>query len=83
MSEVRISSKGVTQSKTTASGQRVPNFGFVVFEEEKSVNDCLREKPIHLNDGHRLNVETKKNKPMVRTEPDRLVNLTSCQFDTL
>ena len=65
MAEVRISAKGVAQSKITASGQRVPNFGFVVFEEEKSVNECLREKPIHLNDGHRLNVETKKNKPMV------------------
>ena len=67
VAEVRISSKGIAQSKTTASGQRVPNFGFVVFEEERGVTECLKDKPIHLSDGHRLNVETKKNKPMVRT----------------
>jgi len=35
--DVRISGKGTGQSKTTASGQRVPNFGFVVFVDEKSV----------------------------------------------
>jgi hypothetical protein len=58
----------VAQSKTTASGQRVPNFGFVVFEEERAVSECLRDKPILLNGGHRLNVETKKNKPMVRSD---------------
>lgn len=68
VAEVRISSKGVAQSKTTASGQRVPSFGFVVFEEERAVQDCLKHKPIHLSDGHRLNVETKKNKPMMRAE---------------
>jgi hypothetical protein len=68
VAEVRINSKGMAQTKTTASGQRVPNFGFVVFEEEKSVTECLNFKPIFLPDGHRLNVETKKNKPpMVRS----------------
>ena len=70
VAEVRISSKGIAQSKTTASGARVPNFGFVVFEEERGVNECLKDKPIHLSDGHRLNVETKKNKPMVRKDPE-------------
>jgi hypothetical protein len=35
--DVRISGKGTGQSKTTATGQRVPNFGFVVFVDEKSV----------------------------------------------
>ena len=34
--------------------------GFVIFEDEKSVADCLSQKPIYLPDGHRLNVETKK-----------------------
>ena len=43
------------------SGQRVPNFGFVVFESDAAVQECLKKTPIHLPDGHRLNVETKKN----------------------
>ncbi len=38
MVDVRISGKGTGQSKTTATGQRVPNFGFVVFVDEKSVS---------------------------------------------
>lgn len=36
--DVRISGKGTGQSKTTATGQRVPNFGFVAFLDEKSVS---------------------------------------------
>ena len=43
------------------SGQRVPNFGFVVFETDAAVQECLKHTPVHLPDGHRLNVETKKN----------------------
>ena len=35
-------------------------YGLVIFEDEKSVADCLSQKPIYLPDGHRLNVETKK-----------------------
>ena len=33
--------------------------GFVIFEDEKSVADCLSQKPIYLPDGHRhkLNVQ--------------------------
>eukprot|EP00094_Tigriopus_californicus_P006742 TCALIF_06493-PA protein Name:"Similar to G3BP2 Ras GTPase-activating protein-binding protein 2 (Pongo abelii)" AED:0.24 eAED:0.24 QI:0/0.75/0.4/1/1/1/5/0/677 len=54
---------GANQSKTTPGGARVPNFGFVVFEDERSVQECLRRKPIHLpQDNHRLNVEEKMNK---------------------
>ena len=61
MAEIRINSKGITQSKIMPSGQRVPNFGFVVFETEAAVQACLNKTPVHLPDGHRLNVETKKN----------------------
>ena len=62
--EIRISVKGVQQSKVMPSGQKVPNFGFVVFETEEEAKECLSKVPIHLPDGHRLNVETKKNKQM-------------------
>jgi hypothetical protein len=62
VAEIRINNKGAAQSKTTPQGQRVPNFGFVVFEEERSVQDCLGKRPIHLYGNHRLNVEEKKNK---------------------
>ena len=59
--DVRINNKGVAQSKNLPDGQKgVPNFGFVVFEDEKAQQDCLSRKPIYLPNGHRLNVETKK-----------------------
>lgn len=59
--DVRINNKGVAQSKNLPDGQKgVPNFGFVVFEDEKAAGDCLSRKPIYLPNGHRLNVETKK-----------------------
>ena len=64
MVEIRISIKGVQQSKVMPSGQKVPNFGFVVFETDDEAKECLAKVPIHLPDGHRLNVETKKNKQM-------------------
>ena len=58
---MRINNKGVAQSKNLPDGQKgVPNFGFVVFEDEKAQQDCLSRKPIYLPNGHRLNVETKK-----------------------
>ena len=61
--EVRISSKGASQTKMLPSGARVPNFGFVVFADEKSVQRALKEKPVYLQpDNHRLNIEEKKNK---------------------
>ena len=40
----------------------VSNFGFVIFEDEKSAADCLSQKPIYLPDGHRLNVQKKPQK---------------------
>lgn len=40
---------------------RVPNFGFVVFDDPASVQNVLSGKPIFLGD-HRLNVEEKKKR---------------------
>ena len=61
MVDVRINTKGVAQSKNLPDSQKaVPNFGFVVFEDEKAATECLSHKPINLPNGHRLNVETKK-----------------------
>ncbi|CAL4141612.1 unnamed protein product [Meganyctiphanes norvegica] len=57
--DVRINTaKGKTGPK--GQGHQVPNFGFVTFEEENSVNKVLSSRPIHLNGDHRLNVEEKK-----------------------
>ena len=59
--DVRINNKGVAQSRNLTDSQKsVPNFGFVVFEDEKAAMACLTHKPINLPNGHRLNVETKK-----------------------
>lgn len=58
--DVRINTKGQTQSKSNLSDKNVPNFGFVVFEDEKTTNECLSQRPITLTNGHRLNVEIKK-----------------------
>jgi hypothetical protein len=41
----------------------VPNFGFVVFEDENAAQEALKGRPIYLPpDNHRLNVEEKKNR---------------------
>ena len=74
--DVRINNKGVAQSKNLPDGQKgVPNFGFVVFEDEKAQQDCLSRKPIYLPNGHRLNVETKKkNVRFEATFPSRNFN---------
>ena len=53
MVEIRISIKGVQQSKLQPAGQKVPNFGFVVFDSDESARKCLDALPIHLPDGHR------------------------------
>ena len=46
---------------------RVPNFGFVVFEDEVSVQKVLAARPINLPpDNHRLNVEEKNTQSKVR-----------------
>ena len=61
MVDVRINNKGVTQSRNLSDSQKsVPNFGFVVFEDEKTAMACLGHRPLNLPNGHRLNVETKK-----------------------
>lgn len=62
VADVRINNKSANASKTLQTGQLVPNFGFVVFEDERSVQDCLKNRPIMLPDNRRLNVEEKKNK---------------------
>ncbi|XP_045603978.2 ras GTPase-activating protein-binding protein 1 [Procambarus clarkii] len=54
--DIRINT---AKGKTGPKGQ-VPNFGFITFEEESSVNKALHSRPIHLNGEHRLNVEEKK-----------------------
>lgn len=41
-------------------GRRVPSFGFVVFESEDAVPKVLSSIPILMDNGHRLNIETKK-----------------------
>uniref|UniRef100_A0A0K2U9F2 Uncharacterized protein n=1 Tax=Lepeophtheirus salmonis TaxID=72036 RepID=A0A0K2U9F2_LEPSM len=59
--EIRINNKGASLTKTLPSGVRVPNYGFVVFEDENAVIECLKKKPIFLPEGnHRLNIEEKK-----------------------
>ncbi|BFZ18028.1 hypothetical protein BsWGS_21068 [Bradybaena similaris] len=48
---------------TKSSGGKVPNFGFVVFENADTVQKILKIKatqPIKYNNEHRLNVEEKK-----------------------
>lgn len=40
----------------------VPNFGFVVFDNPESVQQVLEQKPIIINNDHRLNVEEKKQR---------------------
>lgn len=57
--EMRINTK---QTQKMGSGGKVPNFGFIVFEDPDSVHKVLEKKPIFFN-GHRLNVEEKKTKP--------------------
>ena len=58
--DVHINNKGVSLSQ-----KGVPNFAFVVFEDEKSAADCLSQKSINLPDGmgftRCLNIEPKKN----------------------
>jgi Ras GTPase-activating protein-binding protein 1 len=52
--ELRINKKG--------SNQNVPNYGFVVFEDEKTVEKVLSNKGPYMLQGHRLNVEEKKQR---------------------
>uniref|UniRef100_A0AAT9PXD0 Ras-GTPase-activating protein-binding-like protein n=1 Tax=Platynereis dumerilii TaxID=6359 RepID=A0AAT9PXD0_PLADU len=52
--ELRINKKG--------SNPNVPNYGFVVFDEEKTVEKVLSNKGPFMLQGHRLNVEEKKQR---------------------
>ncbi|XP_070544772.1 ras GTPase-activating protein-binding protein 2-like [Ptychodera flava] len=45
---------------TKSGGGKVPNFGFIVFDDPSSVQRILSEKPIMFRGEHRLNVEEKK-----------------------
>ncbi|XP_066304230.1 ras GTPase-activating protein-binding protein 1-like [Branchiostoma lanceolatum] len=45
---------------TKSGGGRVPNFGFVVFDDPEPVQKILDSKPIMFRGEHRLNVEEKK-----------------------
>ncbi|XP_077998945.1 ras GTPase-activating protein-binding protein 2-like isoform X2 [Glandiceps talaboti] len=45
---------------TKSGGGKVPNFGFIVFDDPSSVQRILGEKPILFRGEHRLNVEEKK-----------------------
>ena len=58
--DISVIYSGVAYKNLSDGTKGVPNFGFVVFEDEKAAADCLSQKPIYLPDGHRLNVETKK-----------------------
>lgn len=44
---------------TKSTGGKLPNFGFVVFDNAEPVKDILNQKPIKY-ENHRLNVEEKK-----------------------
>ncbi|GIX83309.1 ras GTPase-activating protein-binding protein 2 [Caerostris extrusa] len=48
-----------TKQTQKIGGGKVPNFGFIVFEDPDSVQKVLSSRPIYFND-HRLNVEEKK-----------------------
>uniref|UniRef100_A0A0A9VZE7 Ras GTPase-activating protein-binding protein 1 n=1 Tax=Lygus hesperus TaxID=30085 RepID=A0A0A9VZE7_LYGHE len=58
--DLRILSKGSTKS----SGNRVPNYGFIIFEDQSAVQAVLTSKPIMFpnDNGVKLNVEEKKAK---------------------
>ncbi|CAL1283810.1 unnamed protein product [Larinioides sclopetarius] len=48
-----------TKQTQKIGGGKVPNFGFIVFDDAESVQKVLSARPIYFND-HRLNVEEKK-----------------------
>ncbi|GFU38615.1 ras GTPase-activating protein-binding protein 2 [Nephila pilipes] len=48
-----------TKQTQKIGGGKVPNFGFIVFDDPESVQKVLNARPIYFND-HRLNVEEKK-----------------------
>lgn len=49
---------------------QVPNYGFVVFDDEKSVQEVLKNRgQFTLEDGHRINVEEKKQRGELGSRP--------------
>lgn len=48
-----------TKQPQKIGGGKVPNFGFIVFDDAESVQKVLSARPIYFNE-HRLNVEEKK-----------------------
>ncbi|TNM85848.1 ras GTPase-activating protein-binding protein 2 isoform X1 [Takifugu flavidus] len=58
--ELRINTKGV--------GGKLPNFGFVVFDDPEPVQRILAAKPIMFRNEVRLNVEEKKTRAMRERE---------------
>ncbi|KAL7639052.1 UNVERIFIED_CONTAM: hypothetical protein RMT77_010586 [Armadillidium vulgare] len=57
--EIRINT-GKGKTGTKGPGHQVPNFGFIAFDDEESVQRCLNARPIYLNGESRINVEEKK-----------------------
>lgn len=53
--ELRINTKGAGPA-----GQKVPNFGFVVFDSAEPVQKALQNKPLTFRNEYRINVEEKK-----------------------
>lgn len=65
--DLRINKKGQEyQLRPGREGVKIPNFGFIVFENEEAVQKVLKAKPIMLFGYHRLNCEQKK----IRTKKD-------------
>ncbi|XP_067010833.1 ras GTPase-activating protein-binding protein 2 [Anabrus simplex] len=60
--DLRIHSK---QNVKGVSGNRVPNYGFIIFENASTVQTVLSNRPIYFpkENGQKLNVEEKKTKP--------------------
>uniref|UniRef100_UPI00358E64F2 ras GTPase-activating protein-binding protein 2 isoform X1 n=1 Tax=Myxine glutinosa TaxID=7769 RepID=UPI00358E64F2 len=51
-------------TKSSAGGSKVPNFGFVIFDDPEAVQNVLGQKPVMLRGDVRLNVEEKKSRPI-------------------
>lgn len=63
--ELRINTKGV--------GGKLPNFGFVVFDDSEPVQRILIAKPIMFRGEVRLNVEEKKQELQESEKPEVVV----------